>query len=436
MEWVLRMCLKASSTTAWVAPAVGAAAASGDLARLAWLREHRFGCAPAPALSYTLQYADMRIVQQLEQAGGYLPPEGDAAWSSEDVVVAAAASSKDSTAKLRWLAGRGVPLRVRAAVEVAAGQGNLEALQLLLEQWGPQERADLLPAALREAVGSGSIPMVEWLQQYPGHPCPLDPSCLKVASGRGDRAMLRWLLQAGCPRDLDMDLAWVVHLWPSNTAEDGEQLAEAVRLLAAAGWQQGAAAAATSLQEAARHPRAVWCALAQLLPPNAQAVSAGALGAAAGAGCEATLEAIVEALGGGGAVPEHFVTAPYARAASNGDRGMLAALRRLRVPWGSFMLAEAVREGSSLPSVHVASGAGVPMWVHGGTRRATVSVVLPGGVPGPKGRGSRWRRGCGGCCGKSGTWRVHATRRWGRAGACGEKCCCWEPQWRQLWSGQ
>ncbi len=100
LEWVLGMSGGASDPDA-LAQAYGAAAASGDLARVWWLRERGVGWGTPGALEAVVEHADLGSIQQLEEAeGGHLPPAHDESWSRESVVSAAASSHKGSACKL------------------------------------------------------------------------------------------------------------------------------------------------------------------------------------------------------------------------------------------------------------------------------------------------------------------------------------------------
>ncbi len=380
MEWVVGQA-RAQGVKAISAGAVSAAAVSGDLARLQWLRER--GCfrrtAPRALL---VQDAGVALLQQLAGEGGYLPPAGDGWWAQEGVVGAASAAS-DSAAKLRWLADRGVPLGMaQEAVAAAARCGNLEAVQLLLQQHGVERVPQLLDEALAGAAGCGHIPTAMWALQAGGR---LECVTYPEVVDRGDLPALRWLLEAGCPRGT-VTVSTVVTMWPSGTPGDTGRLVEAVRLLAAAGWpitEVGAphplvmAAGAgqpwpvwqvVSCHEShplvvaahAGHPWPVWQALRELMPEDERAVPRAAALAAAAAGCEATLEALV----GLGVCEEHgaeLACAWYAAAARNGDLGTLSCLVRLGVPLGEGVLAAAVGQGAPLSALQWLAGQGAPV---------------------------------------------------------------------------
>ncbi len=345
----------------------GAAAASGDLSRLRWLRQCGFQTDTHMAFWVLLKHADLSFIQQLEvedwvmedgdaDQGRYVRPAGDDIYGTEAVVCAAASSPKDSAAKLRWLADRGATLGSVTAIGAAAQHGNLEALQLLLD--GPmQPPADadpdvdfqaVLGDALAAAVESGSVPTASWLTQAMG--CKLRPEHYRAAFRRGDLPMATWLQQAECPSE-DLTLCDALKAWPGSTPGDSEALVQAQQLLSTAGWPAQGPDGEHLLVAAAcqGHGCAVWSAVAKLLLPSDAPthVPRIALSGAARAGCEVMLEAVV-GLGGLGTASGDSSAACYAAAAKNGDLGTLGCLRRLGVPLGWGVLAAAVREGAPL----------------------------------------------------------------------------------------
>ncbi len=203
LDWVLQAAGRYRRTVLH-ADVCGAAAALGDLARLAWMRDRGFPWGTPAVLVEVVRHAGLGFVQRLEQEGGYLPPAEDAgAWASEGVV-AAAASQRDGVGKLQWLAGRGAAWQAWLA---AVGCGNLEAVQLLAGQQGqePAKGEGGAAAILAPAVSSGSVPLVTWLRQV-GYPwC---QRCFEFAFWRGDLPMMQWLLP--CWRQ--------AALWSSTTA--------------------------------------------------------------------------------------------------------------------------------------------------------------------------------------------------------------------------
>ncbi len=375
MEWILEKSWYASVLGTGVRheDVCGAASASGDLSRLRWLREHGFSWRTAEALAAVVRHADLPFIQQLEQEGGYLPPPGHEAWSSKAVVRAAAGAQKDAVAKLCWLADRGVQLKPEDALDMAAWAGNLEAAQLLLARWHPQEEDWALPeeCALADAVASGSVPMASWLHHAVGYP--LEEAFYRTAGCTGDVPMLRWLMDAGCPRE-ELGLASVVSLWPSRTPADGQSLLEVVQLLVAADWPMHDEEGQHPLTAAVGggQPWAVWKALWQLLPVHAQGLPLCAAKSAAAMGCEAMLEWLV-----GQAVYEEYgrdlQVAWYAGAAGRGDLGTLACLQRLGVPLCAGVVAAAVREGAPGPALRWLVEQGVP-WSSSEIREALIGL--------------------------------------------------------------
>ncbi len=356
MEWVLEKAHAHSRQAVEHAEEVwGAAAASGDLARLRWLRERGFPWGGMEALAAVLRHTDLSSIVQMEREGGYLPPAGDEWWGSEAAVCAAAGSARDSAAKLRWLAARGAALGRLDAVLAAAARGNLEAVQLLVEQrrgqgtgnGGQQAAGGPLPlAVVCTAVESGSVPTASWLLQQG---CGLDYSYFLSAFQRGDLLMVQWLRQAGCPHG-PLRIKDAVFDWPANTAANVEALVAAVQLLAAAGWpMEGGVGGMGPLEAAAmRHPWAVWRALLGLgSEPAVGRLSENLRYYAAEAGCEATLEALVE-MRVSEAAPALIESAWYQKAIRNRDRGTLARLRQLGLPVHGDLLAVAAQLGAPL----------------------------------------------------------------------------------------
>ncbi len=281
MEWVLSKG-RGSSVPVEHAGVCGAAAATGDMSRLQWLRDKGFPWGTAATLAALLQDASLAFIERLEEEGGYLPAAGDAeAWGSPEVAIAAAASARDSTAKLQLLADRGAKLgRVdwARAVEAAAGQGNLEAVQQLVQCWRDGQAVPLPCEALFSALASAHRPTAAWLRQAG---CGVYCNFLSRAAVQGDLEGFRWLLELGVTWDPDEGRS--IHYWPSHSVSDSRRLVEAVQLLAARSpWreatQNGGLQQLLEYAAAAGHPWSVWRALRELLP--AAAGDAGASGAA------------------------------------------------------------------------------------------------------------------------------------------------------------
>ncbi len=319
----------------------GAAAASGDLARVRWLRARGgFPWSTEETLAAMVQHAELDFIQQLEREGGYLPPVGDQAWSRRETALAAAAAARDSAAKLHWLAGRVLqPLETQLLLGQAMTHGNWEALAVLLE---PEHRPPLAPPWVEPLPA-------EQLQQEGRR---LSGEYFTYATSCGSLDMLRWMLQAGCCHLETHSLERVVYCWPVSTPARYEQLFEALRLLAAAGWpgayMYDAFHPLTFLTNLYR-PWPVWRTLLELRSAGTHADAVLPLSAvkhASAAGCEATLEAMARlGFGGTGARRQDPSVADewYMQAAKNGDLGTLTVLRRLGVPIRAGVLERAAK---------------------------------------------------------------------------------------------
>ncbi len=321
----------------------GAAAASGDLARVRWLRAHDgFPWGTVETLAAVMQHADLGFIQQLEREGGYLPPVGDQAWSRHETALAAAAATRDSAAKLHWLADRVLqPLPTPLLLQQAVIHSNWEALAVLVE---PEHCPPSAP------LGAEPLPPERLQQQHRQRLSGVD---FTHAFFSGNLDVLRWMLQAGCQRLGSDSLEVAVGSWSVDTPAHCEQLVEALRLLAAAGWPvAGADEVRHPLRTAAEqhHPWPVWRAIHELLSAGSQPganVPIAAVRFASAAGCEATLEALV-GLGFGSTGARHSDPSVadewYIRAASNGDLATLTVLRRLGVPIRAGVLERAATD--------------------------------------------------------------------------------------------
>ncbi len=349
MEWVLANAPAACDRASILAYACGAAAASGDLARVRWLRGQGVNWGAPAALAAVLEHAELGFVQRLEEEGGYLPAANHVAWRCSSVVSAAAAAPSGSEVKLQWLAGRGVCLESASdAMCSAAERNNLAALQLLVQHWG----GSVPPShALLCAAAAGSLATASWLRQAG---CTLTCSAFFEAFSRGDLPMVRWLLEAGGPRWESDTLAMAIWLWPQDTAADGERLVEVLQLLAGARWPMGVAGAEGLVKRAAHtgHPWTVWHGLLQIHDLHLIALPRDAAVFAATAGCCATLEALVGmGLREGGLWGDGDFKTWYSDAAKNGDRGTLAWLQRQGLPWGTGVMFLSAVEGAPLPAL-------------------------------------------------------------------------------------
>lgn len=234
----------------------GAAAASGDLARVRWLRENGFSWGGEETLAVVMRHANLACIVRMDEEGGYLPPAGDPSWSSSQLAPAAAPHATAPPAVLTG--GPGVEVGTLRTVEEAALHGNLAALQLALQHWRQQqpqqqeeeeEEAVPLRCAMVYAVRSGHVPTAAWLHQAG---CGLQFNRLfKAVVSPGHLHMLRWLLESGCPVE-GVTLTSVAEWWPSHKPADGERLLEALQLLAEAGVPAWDGEATRSLQPATR----------------------------------------------------------------------------------------------------------------------------------------------------------------------------------------
>ncbi len=128
-----------------------------------------------------------------------------------------------------WLLRHGVPVHW-AAMEAAASDGHLEAVQFLHRECG----LPLTWEVFRAAVGSGSLPTATWLLQAG---CPVGQTSCDDATCAGNLNMVRWLaFEVGCPWGHDT-LTSLVYRWESwsGGGANSECPAQALRVLAEAG---------------------------------------------------------------------------------------------------------------------------------------------------------------------------------------------------------
>ncbi len=363
MEWLMRAGgrrLNPQGSTA------EAAACSGDLGRLQWLRARGCPMEGLGVLREALQHADLAVAQWLvDEAGCELPEDGGTDDDTDDEdewgwgsLLEAAAGSSDGLAKLGWLLQRRVG-QLQAShwqrmAEAAAEAGRLEMVQHALSVLGsaadmPNGLADMpgdladMPGDLADmpgdlalaAAGSGSVPLVQFLRHVGVE---FDDRAYLKAAWAGCLAMVRWLAcEAGVPAE-GLPLSMVVEPWPNGpTAATSRELLQAVQLLVGEVGAQACNHAARLVAAAARRGE---LALMQYLlqqRPRYRPDWAVVLAAAEG-GCEALLEWLV-----GGCLKVHRgSSSPYVSAAVAGDLATLTALRRLGVPWGAQDIAAMV----------------------------------------------------------------------------------------------
>ncbi len=387
MQWVLATttdahCRLGTSTAI-------AAARSGDLPRLQWL--HVQGCELVGEdwneHTGLLADASLEAAQWLVDEAGCGLPKAAAGTGQDHVVwrrlLYRVAQGRDGAAKLRWLQARRPPQlqgeweRDRGLlvllVELAAGAGQLETVQSLVME------LQLLPDGEGArgvdpdyAAGSGSVPVAACLRDAGLR---FSMNAHDKAARKGDVAMVRWLVQEAGVSAEGLDPSKFIELWPKYMTARNRDLLEAVQVLVEVGrckewyakWVLSAAAERGDL------------ALVQYLQgqqEQGQRWPGGeALVGVARAGCEVLLEWLVERHPSccmfGGATGS-----PYVLAAEKADRGTLAALRRLGVPWDApDTVVQAVRHGCELPVLRWLVEQGAPVGRAGDMEEAVARRV-------------------------------------------------------------
>ncbi len=338
------------------------AVCGGGLGLLRWLHDHGCPMGGQDMLSIALKHAELAVAEWLVgEAGCSLPAGGDAdsRWGR---LLSAAARSPDGVAKLAWLQERGGPSPTAELVCDAARVGQAEVARSLLQAPGAI-------TALRRgshglwlaAVESRSIPMVELLCN-----AGVRFTHEAYACAHGNLAMVRWLAchtegPIGCALDA------LVLNWRWDTPAHSRELLEAVQLLVGEAGRRGVRADyGIALDTAAERGD---LALVRYLLQQQRLVGQPAyqpdweflMSAAAKGGCEALLEWLAEehpaCLGLVGARPTRYLVA-----AKKGDRGTLAALRRLGVPWGAEdVVVQALQAGRPLPALRWLVEQGAPV---------------------------------------------------------------------------
>ncbi len=343
MEWVL----EAGSGGLRVETAA-AAARSGDLARLRWLRERGCPFDSQLILAEALQHADLPVVEWLAgEAGCPLPGPGPEDGFEVGTLVAAAAAS-GSVAKLRWLQARGValaapPPEADGPLLRAAGAGQLETVRFLHQQ----EDGDQLLSAklLAAAVSSCSIETANYLLQAG---CPVIPSDVwQALRPHTDLAMVRWLLDVAHAEVSCAGFTALVYWWSDKGAQGSTLLMDAVRLMAPASSHPP-----DDMPDLLSYSAGVWYSATLrgelgLLRYLHEEMDWGMDGnpivcrVAAMGGCEAVLEWLVQ--GGGQGREARGWDGCYTAAAKNGDLGTLECLWRLGLRWGEGFPRDAMR---------------------------------------------------------------------------------------------
>ncbi len=362
MKWVLctgkGRCSLQESTAA-------AAARSGDVGRLRWLRDRGCPVGTDGVLRSALEHADLAVVQWLvDEAGGELPQAGTAcsAWAS---LFLASAGSPECMLKWQWLRDRGAllltlsPQLLQSMACAVIERGRVEGLRGLLRFPGMEtaEGRRALQQALDEAEGPRCIATAMQLQQSG---CVLTHKAYIKAAEAGDLAMVRWLACEARVPTACMGLDDLVEWWPCDRVSRIRDLLQAVQLLVG---ETGHQDMDTMLVvDSAVHLGYVPVAqyLLQLLPdyrPGLQLVRT-----AVQSGCEALLEWLVEQHPGCRAAVERESPDLYMLALMYRYRGILTTLRRLGVPWCSEdLVVRAVREGCEMPALRWLVEQGAPV---------------------------------------------------------------------------
>lgn len=190
-----------------------AAARSGDLARLEWLRRRVCPFGSHEPLVASLRHAHLCISEWLVREAGCKLPSPDEYSACAEVAGAAAGSllgGEDAVVKLQWVHAHGIK-SYGLSSQHAAAAGNLEAVAYLHEQHGVNLDSSLFLAA----AGSGSVPLATWLA---ARGCATCPQAYEAAARRGDLAMVRWLAaRGGCAWD-GKTLKHVIGDWPVDAA--------------------------------------------------------------------------------------------------------------------------------------------------------------------------------------------------------------------------
>ncbi len=390
MEWVLEAgegsCRLMESTAA-------AAARSGDPGRLRWL--HAQGCPMEgqDVLWYALERCDLATVQWLVgEAGCQVPAAGSGIDSWAPLLQAAAVESREGVAKLGWLAGQGAPALDAHVwrLLLPSARAGVDMLQHLMSvnRGAAEGSAELL---VHQAACSGSIPVLEYLRQTG---VAMRPSAYAEAAAGGSVATVRWLVnEAGVQltyRDWDT-LREVITYWPSGSSADSRGLLEAVQILASGvcrGWSNNEEKARLLSAAVDRGELALVQYLQQQLQLLAYwfQVQEEHVSFVAAVGCEEMLEWLVQQPGCRGALRSLSTSpflSPYVMPGRRGDRGTLAALRRLGVPWdvcAGSVVAHAVQWECVTPAVRWLVEQGAPMRSAEDMERAVAFRVRRGGL--------------------------------------------------------
>ncbi len=374
MEWVLAAgggedcCLRSSTAEA--------AARSGDVGRLRWLRDRGCNVQDFTVLLAALKHADLAMAQWLvDEAGCKLPASNTGDLDHDQLMWGAllhySVQRADGVAKIQWLRERGCPpllhpdgdsALLRLAL-YAAEAGQVEVVRYLHGGVGQGTLVKRHAKWFGEAAAaSGSVPMAQFLHQ---EGAVFSSRVFSMGRSRyGDVEMVRWLTgDAGVSVAGLTKLRTLIRDWPDGQAAHSRDLLEAVQLLVGAGssmWAADADEGAQAVRAAAkRGDLALVQYLLHELPHLGCRLDGKVLECAAAGGCEALLEWLAS-----GQLPGCCSEGgqPYMPAAEVGDRGTLTALRRLGAPWDAgFTVARAVRKGCPVPALRWLVDQGAPV---------------------------------------------------------------------------
>ncbi len=357
MEWVLAvggpLCSLQQSTAE-------AAAGSGDLDRLRWLRDRGCPVGGAGVLKRALGHADLAVAEWLvDEAGCRLPAAGDDQGWFWLLQAAAGKGSVGAAAKWQWLRARGAPPLARGGVllpglvsHVIRG-GHAELFQQL--QPVLMDEDEELQDAIQYAT-PGSTAMAACLLAA-GRVFTHQDYC--EALRERDMAMLRWLAHDARVSAAELDMGDFLTRICGVRPGDHRDLLEAVKLVVGAGCRSWDMKAVVQLA-------AIWGSvdLVQYFVQHPQQYGRPryrpgvVVWAVAKGGCEA-LHAWLERQLGSRRLGR-AQGAAYAVAAEAGDLCTLTALRRLGVPWDANVMLAAVLRGSTVPTLRWLLELGAP----------------------------------------------------------------------------
>ncbi|PNH08507.1 Ankyrin repeat domain-containing protein [Tetrabaena socialis] len=299
-EWLLANgCLEEGSATA-------AAAKGGHVGLMDWLLLRVNNTDVADVLRGAAEGCDLHTLQRLHHTLVDTLAGGLSYWCKTAIISAAAGSpTEDWQAKVEWLEARGYPQSVLACVEAAAKPDALPRLQWLWQRGYPLDSA-----VAGIAAGAGNV---EALQYVLGQGLMGAPEMRCAAQG-GHVAVMEVLHARGVP-----------------IVEDAVRTAAAAGHLPAVAWlmeRLGAHTALTARVFAAATQSGSMGLLGWLRARGCQ-WDAAVYAAAAEGGSEEQLEWLAEQ-----GCPMGDDGEPYVRAAYHGDLAMLRCLRRLGCPWG------------------------------------------------------------------------------------------------------